>query len=116
MVRCSGLTCGWKNPDNRFDLFVECLDARVGLFAAQFAVHAVRKIMTKKLISPRYKQVLELATRLQRYPKLPADPMVLAERLGWRPGVAEMAIERLHRFGFFFDSDSERQSGEVRSA
>jgi len=65
MTRCSGLTCGWKNPENRFDLFVECMDARVGLFASQFAVHAVSRMMTRKSFSSRNKYVLELAEYLQ---------------------------------------------------
>jgi len=112
MQRCSGLTCGWKDPENRFDLFIECTNARVGLFAAQFAVHLVSKILTRKRISERNGLILELAKHLLENPDTAVDTESLTNVLGWKRGTVEMALSRLYEFGFFYSSsqeDSERE-------
>ena len=101
MRRCSGLTCGWKDPENRFDLFVECVDARVGLFAAQFAVYLVTQIMARKKLSQRNELVLKLARYINENPGSVVDAESLSSALGWKMGNVEMALARLHEFGFF---------------
>ncbi len=99
--RCSGLTCGWKDPDNRFDLFVECANARVGLFASQFAVYLVSRILTKRKLSARNRFVLTLAAYMQANPSVNIDVPGLARALGWKKRDTEMALSRLREFGFF---------------
>ncbi|MBU1318187.1 MAG: hypothetical protein KKG33_11640 [candidate division Zixibacteria bacterium] len=116
MQRCSGLTCGWKHPENRFDLFVECANARVGLFAAQFAVHLVSKILTRKKISKRNGLILELAKFLLENPDTASDTESLTKVLGWKRGAVEMAHSRLYEFGFFYSSNQEDSEVEGNCA
>ncbi len=116
MQRCSGLTCGWKDPRNRFDLFVECADARIGLFAAKFAVYLVSRILTRKKLSKRNALVLRLAKYLNENPRTELDAELLADRLGWKRGSVTMALTRLHEFGFFFPESQDGSYMEEKSA
>jgi hypothetical protein len=116
MQLCSGLTCGWKDPENRYDLFVECADARIGLFAAQFAVHLVSRLLTRKTLSKRNALVLRLARFLNDNPGIDVDAESLSGVLGWKKGNVEMALSRLHEFGFFFSDDQEGSLLEDLSA
>jgi hypothetical protein len=116
MQRCSGLTCGWKNPENRFDLFVECVDARVGLFAAQFAVYLVTQIMARKKLSLRNELVLKLARYINENQGAAIDAESLSSVLGWKKGNVEMALARLHEFGFFPSDNREDTRMEEGSA
>lgn len=116
MQRCSGLTCGWKEPENRFDLFVECANARIGLFAARYAVYLVSRILEKKKLSGRNELVLKLARYLSENPGTELNAETLSETLGWKKGNVEMALSRLHRFGFFLDDQDEDSQMEERSA
>ena len=111
MRRCSGLTCGWKEPNNRFDLFVECADARVGLFSAQFATYVVTRVLTKKRLSERNELVLKLAKYFQEHPETTVDAKSLSKELGWKKGNVDMALSRLQRFGFFpgYEEDHGRE-------
>jgi len=45
MKMCSGITCNYKEPRTRYDIFVECIDQKVGLSAALTAVEMVQKIL-----------------------------------------------------------------------
>jgi len=116
MQRCSGLTCGWKDPENRFDLFVECEDARIGLFSAQFAVHLVSRALTTKKLSLRNELILRLAKYLNDNPGAKADAESLSSALGWKKGSMEMAISRLREFGFLPSDNREDSRMEERSA
>lgn len=116
MQRCSGLTCGWKEPENRFDLFVECANARIGLFAARYAVYLVSRILDKKKLSGRNELVLKLARHLSENPGTELDAGALSNTLGWKKGNVEMALSRLHQFGFFFEDQDEDSQMEERSA
>ena len=43
--RCSGLTCAHRSPLNRFDLFLECEDARIGVAALRCAAHILHAVL-----------------------------------------------------------------------
>jgi len=116
MTKCSGLTCGWKEPENRFDIFFECTNARVGHFAAQYAVYLVKKILRKKGISKRHRYVIEMAEYLMTDPGTDINPDELAGRLGWRKGNTMMALSMLDRFGFFFSGDKSQENQEENRA
>jgi hypothetical protein len=45
MKICSGITCNYYQPRNRYDIFVECIDERVGFFAAQFTTDIVQRLL-----------------------------------------------------------------------
>lgn len=46
MKICSGITCNYKQPRNRYDIFVECVDQKIGLNAALTAIEMVQRIIT----------------------------------------------------------------------
>jgi hypothetical protein len=101
MASCSGITCGYKSPENRFDIFIECDNIRAGLFASHYAVYLVEKILSKKGFSRRNLLVLELAKYLLEHPEAPPDPLMLADEIGWREGEILFALNGLRRFQFF---------------
>ena len=98
---CSGITCGHRDPENRFDLFIECEDLRLGAFAANFAVYLVRHLFTRPRLSRRYVKVVEAAQWLYAHPN-GADPAgTICESLGYSPGLAQMVTIYLRVFQFF---------------
>jgi hypothetical protein len=115
MQRCSGITCGWKDPENRFDLFVECINARIGLFAARFALHLANKMLNNMRISGRNRLVLLLARFLQEHPKQQIDVDSISQELGWTQGNTAMALTRLNEFGFFW-KENDRSDAEGNCA
>ena len=42
---CSGLTCNYWEPENRFDVFVECEEPALGLFSCNFAMDVLQKLI-----------------------------------------------------------------------
>lgn len=101
MSSCSGITCGHKSPENRFDIFVECDNLRAGLFAAHYAVHLVQKILSKTGFSRRNLLILKLAKYLLEHPEVSPDPPRLIQEIGWREGEILFALNRLRSFQFF---------------
>jgi hypothetical protein len=104
---CSGVTCGHRQPENRFDLFIECEDVRLGVFAANFAVHLIRRLFAKARISGRYAKVVEAARFFHGQPNGRNPQQTIISRLGYPPGLARMAANHLRVFGFFEDYDHE---------
>lgn len=56
---CSGITCHYWNPPNRFDIFVESPNQKVSLFAAHFATSLVREIIKTRQANPAFSLLLE---------------------------------------------------------
>jgi len=42
---CSGITCNYKQPPNKYDIFVECLDRRVGFLTVILAIDILQSIL-----------------------------------------------------------------------
>lgn len=82
MRLCSGITCGHRSPENRFDLFVECIDPQIGAFTAHLAAYLVTAMFHKRRLSLRYRDIVTAARLVQSEPALGADPVMLAHRLG----------------------------------
>jgi hypothetical protein len=106
MDSCSGITCGYKNPPNRFDMFVECKDQTVGLFSVLFAADLFARFLEKGKITRRYRHLIDLAKYLFRNPakRNSADLAALtdhvATEMGLRKNYAGALIQRLKDFGF----------------
>ncbi len=109
---CSGITCGYKEPENRFDLFVECEDKKVGVFSALFAADLLDRLLSKRSISKRYYALVDLAGYL--YAKAGWGQAVSAEALaskvgsefGWRRSFVLPLLGMLGEFGFVNLGDS----------
>jgi hypothetical protein len=70
MESCSGLTCGYNEPDNRFDLFVECQDRRVATFSSNLAVKMMKELLWKGSLTLDCTKSIQLAKCLYAEPEL----------------------------------------------
>jgi hypothetical protein len=106
MNSCSGITCGYKEPAFRFDLFVECQDKKVGMFSAFFAAEVLRRLVSNNRLSRRYACLIDLTKHLyqERSHQQLAEPDLLAsqinQRLGWRRSFVLLLLKKLKEFGF----------------
>jgi hypothetical protein len=106
MDSCSGITCGYKNPSSRFDLFVECRDKRVGVFSALLAIDLLKALLTKKVLSGRFRALIDLAKYLYANKSLlrlaQPEPAVsrISSEFGWKKGYALSLLRKLKELGF----------------
>jgi hypothetical protein len=106
MNSCSGITCGYKEPAFRFDLFVECKDKKVGMFSAFFAAEVLRRLVTDKGLSRRYPNLIDLTKHLYRKGshQRHVEPDLLAsqinQKFGWRKSYVLLLLKKLKEFGF----------------
>ncbi len=99
MRQCSGITCGHRAPENRFDVFVECVDPRIGAFSARYATYLVAKMFHHPRLSHRYRDIPEAARLLLAEPELRGNPVALGERMGRCPVTASWCLAGLEAFG-----------------
>ncbi len=64
MKSCTGLTCGYQDPANRFDLFIECKDKKVASFCSNLAVKMMRELLWDGKFSPGHSRSIQLAKYL----------------------------------------------------
>lgn len=83
MESCSGLTCGYNDPDNRFDLFIECQDRRVATFSSNLAVRMMKELLWEGSLTTDYTKSVQLAKCLYAEPELLSSVNRLNQRLGW---------------------------------
>lgn len=98
---CSGLTCGYKSPKGRFDIFVECPERRMGVFAVNLAVYFVNALLTKGKLPPSSKKLIELAKfmNLKSHSRLTIEKIGAAKR--WKPSLVQTTLQELESLGFF---------------
>ena len=98
--RCSGLTCAHRAPQHRFDLFLECEDARIGFGALQCAAHILHAVLVQgepPAGAVRYGETARYFMRRSRSVLNPGE--VLADLQG-EPVALEEALRFLARVGF----------------
>lgn len=106
MNTCSGITCGYKEPQNRFDLFVECKDKRVGVLSAFFAADLLKRLLSGKGVSRRYFALIDLAKYI--YKKNSQRPSTslrnlipqISSEFGWRRAFVLPLLKTLDNCGF----------------
>ena len=98
----SGSSLYYRPMDNRneYELYVECIDERVGRFAAQLAVNVMRMLMIDERFDPRLIWVIDLVRLLHRQPRLRLSPKRVAAQLRCSVDSAEWAIQELQRYGY----------------
>ncbi|HSG99242.1 MAG TPA: hypothetical protein VLB27_04280 [candidate division Zixibacteria bacterium] len=99
MRRCSGITCGHKNPENRFDLFIECTDPQAGAFCAHLANYLVGAMFTKRRLSHRYNDIIDAARLVVEEPDACQSGDVIAKALEICPVRGRWAHTALTAFG-----------------
>lgn len=100
MKSCSGLTCGYQEPANRFDLFIECEDRRVATFSSNLAVKMMKELLWKGSLSPDYSKSIQLARYLYAEPELLTSINKLRQRLGWQKEELTVQIKELINLKF----------------
>lgn len=69
MDSCSGITCGYKEPDFRFDLFIECKDKDIARFSIYLTLDIIKRALLGKRVFPRYQRIIRLAKYLYEHPR-----------------------------------------------
>jgi len=106
MNSCSGITCGYKEPRYRFDIFVECEDKKVGTFSAFFAVDLLKRLLTNKRLTGRYQALIDLVGYLYRNKSIQSRATLesmasrISSDLGLRKGFVTCLLRKLREFGF----------------
>lgn len=101
MPSCSGVTCGWKEPESRFDLFVECNDPRIGIFSACFAANLMNNFVSGYPVEDDCQLLLEVAGMIQTFPETKVEVQRLAEALSASVENITSAINQLAEYHFF---------------
>ena len=105
MDSCSGITCGYKEPPHRFDLFVECRDKNVGVFSALLATDLLKALLAKKILSGRFRALIDLAKYLYANQSLlkraQLEPVVsrISTEFGWKRRFVLSLLRKLREFG-----------------
>lgn len=111
MDSCSGITCGYKNPEHRFDLFIECRDEDMGRFSSFFAVNLVKRLLLGKNLVKRDFRIIELVKYLrERTPLSQKNELVsleskVASDFGWTKRSVVSLFKELKNFALW---DSKR--------
>lgn len=66
---CSGITCAWKKPEQRFDLFVRSDDPRIGIFAACFGANLINNFLAGHPSENDYGLILQIAKLIGTFPE-----------------------------------------------
>ncbi|MBI3450717.1 MAG: hypothetical protein HY049_17610 [Acidobacteria bacterium] len=100
MERCSGVTCAWIEPPNRYDVFVECPDETVGRTCAGLALDLVEDLLAGRRPNPRYLCVIHVARLAHEHTGRALNPRLrpLVETWGRRNTLD--AVEALWERGF----------------
>jgi hypothetical protein len=100
MPVCSGITCGLWEPENRFDVFVECESESMAAFAGRLGVKIVNEVLRRGSVSPVLENLVRLAPLVHENPDWNA--VRLARQLAWKPAAARRALKALRELEFPF--------------
>lgn len=104
MKICSGITCGYQFPKYRFDLFIECNDKRLGVFAANLAVYLVAYLRENQTLPPNSLYLIDLASYLAAGSHTRITPRSISQKLGWNEEIVSWALGKLRELDFFNNS------------
>ena len=100
MRRCSGITCGHREPEHRFDIFVECPGERLGNFASSLALLIVPELPVPGGNYGVYARAFSLARFITRKKLKVLTPSAVAQEVNWTKGEFEDTLELLSELGF----------------
>jgi len=101
MRTVSGITCGYKTPLNRFDIFVECKDRKVARFSCHFSLSLLKEFLSGRRLSKRHYRIIQLAKYVYDNPSLVFYPEEISSSLGWRKTYTQDRIKDLVKFKLF---------------
>jgi len=100
MRTCSGVTCAWTSPRDRYDIFVECLDETVGRTAAGIAVDLVEDLLAGRRPNPRYLCIIQAARLACDHSGWPIEPRLGPLVSTWGHRLVDEAVADLRMSGF----------------
>ncbi len=107
MDSCSGITCGYRRPEHRFDLFIECRDEKVGRFSTFFAVDLMKRLLLGKSLAKRDFRMIQLVKYLRENISLSlrggliSMESKIASDLDWSKRSVVSLLKKLEKFGLF---------------
>lgn len=101
MSLCSGITCGYQSPQNRFDLFIECPDKRIGVFSANLAVYLLDNLLSGRKLPANSKETINLARILYSHRRQRLTPKKISSQDGWNESLVASLWERLRNLKYF---------------
>jgi len=107
MKTVSGITCGYKIPLNRFDLFVECKEKNVARFSCHFSLFLLKEFLSKKRLSKRHQRIIQLAKYIFDNTSLVFYPEKISSFFGWRKSYTKDRIKELIKFKYFIKEELE---------
>ncbi len=101
MQTCSGITCGYEKPRNRFDLFVECSNRKFGIFTANLAVFLVDRLLAENRLPEYTPETLELARFLYSQNRRRLSQEKVSKQNHWDTELVKKLWNRLEILQFF---------------
>jgi len=100
MAQCSGLTCNYWSPENRFDVYIECDDSRIAQFSCNAAIALFNNMLhaEEKMVSTL--DAIYLAQTISKAGWQKQE--IIKQKLGWSELKFEQAEEHLRTFAFPF--------------
>lgn len=102
MEICSGLTCNYWEPENRYDVFIECDDFALGIFSTNFGLKLFHQLLYGQKFAHDVRELMLLAGILYEQPEIPS--LQLQQRLGWAPEQIASGLAQLKALQFPDDS------------
>lgn len=102
MPMCSGITCNLWEPENRFEVFVECESASMGNFTGRLGVQVINDVLDHGQMSPSPSRIVQIVPLLLQTPV--PDARRLAQQLQWSANVVQRTLKELHDYKFPFKS------------
>jgi len=102
-TRCSGITCAHRSPLHRFDLFLECGDARVGMAALRCGAHILHSVLVRGEPPAGAVRYAETARYFLRRSRSVLNPGDVFTDLEGDPAELEDALRSLARIGFLVE-------------
>jgi hypothetical protein len=96
----AGITCAYREPLHRFDLFLECEDGRVGAAALRCAAHILLALFQPGEIPPGARRYAETARYFLGRPRSLLNPGEVLSDLQGDPDQLQAALRFLASMGF----------------
>lgn len=100
MPRCSGITCNLWEPENRYDVYVECETREMGAFAGRLGVQIINDILQSGAMSTSPRRMVKMVPLLLQQPR--TDKRRLAEALRWSATTVQRTLNELQVYQFPF--------------
>jgi hypothetical protein len=110
---CAGITCAYREPAHRFDLFLECEDGRVGAVALRCAAHVLTSLHRPGEMPPGTSRYAETARYFLRRPRSLLNPGEVLADLQGEPTHLQAAMRFLAVSGFLGEERFTYDFGET---